>query len=271
MRQATAQRGSWKRAYLNQYNLLFVAGTAAFSLALASRWPAIVGGAIELFWLLLALTSRRVRRWSARHVLDQDRSRREAESDAYLRAMDQVYTDRIQRIEVVGTDIRRLSWERSIEVALYSGEENRLEALLLAFIRMAALHQRLARYAGSASASQLEQELMGLGQSLAAEKDPSVRFLLQQALSIAQRRFEQQSKLESQLRLLGVRMGTLEMSLDYLRSQIFAGRSEQDISAEVSHLMGNLSYLVEMESDVNTSVERLGPPPLPRTAPAQVG
>jgi hypothetical protein len=268
MRQPTAHKASWKVAYLNQYNLLFLAGVLAFSLALASRWPLIIGGAVEVLWLLLALTSRRARRWAARHILQQDHSRREVASQALARGLEPAYTDRIQKLEVIGADIRRLVWERSLERALYSGDENRLESLLLAFIRMSALHQRLSRFVGNVSPAQMEQELLGLGQSLSAEKDPSVRFLLQQALSIAQRRFEQHSQLDSQLRLLGVRMGTLEMSLEYLRSQVFAGRSEQDLSAEIAHMMTNLSYLVELETEVNTSVERIGPPPLPKTVPA---
>ena len=113
------------------------------------------------------------------------------------------------------------------------------------------------RFVGDANPNQLEHELVGLGQSVSAEKDASVRFLMQQALSIAQRRFEQQEQLGGQLRLLGVRMGTLEMSLDYLRSQIFGGRSKQELSAEIAQMVGNLSFLVDAESEVNTSVGRV--------------
>jgi hypothetical protein len=214
---------------------------------------------VEALWLLLALTSRGVRRWTVRHVLEQDRARRVEQGEAIAQTLDQEYAARVQKLEDIGADIRRLVWERGLEAALFASQENRLESLLLGFCRMAALHQRLVRFVGTATPGQLEEELVGLGQSLSAEKDPSVRFLLQQALTIAQRRFEQQEKLGSQLRLLGVRMGTLEMSLDYLRSQIFAGRSRQELSAEIAQMVSNLSFLLEVEAEVNTSVERIKP------------
>jgi hypothetical protein len=267
MRPATPRTAIWKVIFFNQYNLLLLAGAAAFSLALASRWPAIIGGALEGLWLLAALTSRGVRRWAARHILEQDRVKRDVESAPIVQSLQPEYAARVEKLEQIGTDIRRLVWERNLEGALFADQENRLESLLLGFCRMASLHQRLSRFVGTTSAAQIEQELMGLGQSLSAEKDPSVRFLLQQALSIAQRRFEQQEQLGSQLRLLSVRMGTLEMSLDYLRSQIFGGRSRQELSAEIAQMVGGLSFLLEIEADINTSVERIKPTVVPVTQP----
>jgi hypothetical protein len=267
MRHETAHRATWKVVFFNQYNFLFLAGAGVFSLAMASRWPAIIGVVLEAVWLLVALTSRGVRRWAVRHVLEQDRAHRVEESAPVLRTLDPAYAARVEKLEGVGADIRRLVWERGLEGALFAGRENRLESLLRGFARMAALHQRLLRFVGDANPNQLEHELVGLGQSLSAEKDPSVRFLMQQALSIAQRRFEQQEQLGSQVRLLGVRMGTLEMSLDYLRSQIFGGRSKQELSSEITQMVGNLSFLMESESDLNTSVERVKPAAVPATQP----
>ena len=267
VRPGTPRTAIWKVIFFNQYNLLLVAGSAAFSLALASRWPVLIGGVLEGFWLLAAVTSRSVRRWAARHILEQDRSRRAEQSAPFVEALQPEYAARVEKLEGIGTDIRRLVWERSLEGALFADQENRLESLLLGFCRMASLHQRLSRFVGTTSAAQIEQELMGLGQSLSAEKDPSVRFLLQQALSIAQRRFEQQEQLGSQLRLLSVRMGTLEMSLDYLRSQIFGGRSRQELSAEIAQMVGGLSFLLEIEAEINTSVERIKPTVVPVTQP----
>ncbi len=267
MRHRTAHTSPWKVVLFNQYNLLFLAGAAAFSLALASRWPVIIGAAGEGLWLFAALTSRGVRRWAIRHVLEQDRAHRSAEGAAVVQTLEGEYAARCERLETIGSDIRRLVWDRGLESALFAGDENRLESLLLGFSRMAALHQRLSRFVGTSSPGQLEEELLGLGQSLSSEKNPSVRFLLQQALTIAQRRFDQQEQLGSQLRLLGVRMGTLEMSLDYLRSQIFSGRSRQEVSAEIAQMVTSLGFLMEMEAEVNTSVERIQPKVVPVSQP----
>jgi len=238
---------AFRVALLNQYNLSLLGAAAIFSLALASRWPLLVAGAGELVWLAFAMSSRRVRRWTVRHVLQQDNARRVAETAASIRELEPAYAARVQKLEEIGADIRQRAWQREIESVLRQGEENRLEALLAAFIRMAAQHQRLSHLAKPASAAQLGEEVLGLGQSLSAEHDPAARGVLMQALSIAQRRLEQQDLLEGQLRVLGYRMGTLEMSLDYLRSQMFAGRSEHDLSAEVAQLIATLTPLSDVE------------------------
>jgi hypothetical protein len=260
MRQEPSRKTSWTVVYFNQYNLLLMAGAGVFALALASRWPLIIGAIGEVLWLIVSLTSRTVRRWAVRHVLDQDHERRMDDADAIAKTLEPDYASRVEKLEAVGIDIRRMIWERGLEGALFTGNENRLESLLMGFTKMASLHQRLSRLIGGTDPNRLEQELVALGQSLSSEKDASIRFVLQQAIAIAQRRFEQQEQLENQLRLLGVRMGTLEISLDYLRSNIFAGTSEKDLAAEITQLMSNLSYLVELETEVNTSVERLHKP-----------
>jgi hypothetical protein len=267
VRQGTPRTAIWKVIFFNQYNLLLLAGAVAFAVALASKWPLLIGAGIEALWLLAALASRGVRRWAARHILEQDRVKRLGETDPIVQTLQPEYAERVEKLEGIGTDIRRLVWERSLEGALFADQENRLESLLLGFCRMASLHQRLSRFVGNTNAVQAEQELLGLGQSLSAEKDPSVRFLLQQALSIAQRRFEQQEQLSGQLRLLSVRMGTLEMSLDYLRSQIFGGRSRQELSAEIAQMVSGLSFLLEIEAEINTSVERIKPTVVPVSQP----
>jgi hypothetical protein len=234
----------WKVVLFNQYNLALLGAAAAFSMALASRWPALIAGVGELVWISFALSSRGVRRWTVRHGLEQDRARRVTATASTVGALDPAYATRVQRLEELGADIRRLAWERELEPALLQGE-NRLEAALAAFLEMAALHQQLSRFSRHADSAQLEAEVLSLGQSLASEQDPTARGVLAQALSIAHRRFEQQESLENELRLLSYRMGTVEMSLDYLRASIFAGRSERDLSLETAQLMEGLAPLAE--------------------------
>ena len=266
MRQETPHRATWKVVFFNQYNILFLAGAGAFSLALASRWPAILGAAGEIFWLLTAFGNRRVRRWAVSHVLEQDRARREEKSAAVAQTLDPTYASRVEKLEAVGADIRRLVWERGLESALYSGEENRLESLLFAFSGSAAPPRSAWPVSWVTPTRTIRAGTGGFG-SVAVRGEGRFRALLDAAGAlIAQRRLEQQEQLGNELRLLGVRMGTLEMSLDYLRSQIFGGRSKQELSAEIAQMATNLSFVVNAEGVVE-SVGRVQPSVVPVTQP----
>jgi hypothetical protein len=243
-------------ALLNQYNLALLGAATLFSVALASPWPLLLAGTGEVVWLGFALSSRRVRRWTVRHVLEQDNARRVTETTEWIRELEPAYATRVEKLEALGRDIREVVWQRQIGSMLQQAGENQLEALLLAFVRMAVQHQRLSRLAKPTSASKLGEEVLGLGQSLSAEHDPSARSVLMQALSIAQRRLQQQDLLESQLRVLGYRMGTLEMSLEYLRSQIVAGRPEHELSAEVAQLVATLTPPSDVDGPETTAQPR---------------
>jgi hypothetical protein len=253
-------RNSFGRVIVfNQYNLVFLGAAAAYSLALPSRWPAIVAAGCEILWVGFALSSTTVRRWAIKHMLEQDRADRVARTAPMLKELEPVYAARVEALEVVGADIRRLVRECGLDAALRPLEGNHLEALLTAFTEMAMLHQRLSSFTKHAKPAQLEEEIVGLGQSFATEQNSSIRFLLSQALSMAQGRFEKQEQLESQLRMLSVKMGTLELSLDYLRSHIFGGRSEQALAGDVAQLLANLSFLSDLEAAANPATTTTNP------------
>jgi hypothetical protein len=262
MHARTAPRGITKVILFNQYNLVLIAASLVFSLALASPWPAIVGAGAELLWLLVGFSSRRARRWAARHVIEEAGVQRASEIADIGKTLEPAYAERVQTLESLATDIRRLARERALEAALVQGGQDGLQTPLLAFARMAALHQRLSSIVGRSDPANLEEEIVGLGQSLSREQDPSVHFLLSQALTVAQGRLQQQEQLGSQLRGLGVRMGTLEMSFDYIRSYIVMGKPEKDLTAEVAQLIGSLRFVSEAEAQVEASVAGMGSGPL---------
>jgi hypothetical protein len=249
-----ASRGIASVILFNQYNLVLVAAALVFSLALASPWPAIVGAGAELLWLAIGFSSRRARRWAARHVIEEDGAQRASEIAELQRILEPAYAARVHTLESLAADIRRLARERDLEAALVHGGQDGLQTPVLAFARMAALHQRLSGIVGRSDPAQLEEEIMGLGQSLSREQDASVHFLLSQALTVAQGRLQQQEQLGSHLRGLGVRMGTLEMSFDYIRSYIVMGKPEKDLTAEVAQLIGSLRFVSEAEAQVEASV-----------------
>jgi hypothetical protein len=93
-----------------------------------------------------------------------------------------------------------------------------------------------------------------LGRALAAEKDPGVRLSLKQALSVGQRRLKQHEQIESTRRALEAKMKTLELSLDYLRSHVFAGGSEIELGGQLAELSSGATFVSEVEAEANAAI-----------------
>jgi hypothetical protein len=49
-------------------------------------------------------------------------------------------------------------------------------------------------------------------------------------------------------------MQTLEMSLDYLRSQVFAGGTEADLENQLDELAATVSFLPDLEAEATASM-----------------
>jgi hypothetical protein len=270
---ATRDFGSLRRlAFTNQYNVIFIVAALAFSLAFLSPWPAIVGAVGELLWLTIGATSESFQRWAQNRVLEDQRSQRAADDATVVRGLEPVYATRTRALQSMADEIRRLARERGIDPRLFAGPDDRLEMLLASFVKMAALHQRLSRFVADGSPNHLEEEIVRLGQSLADEKDPAVRLSLRQALTLGQRRLKQHEQIESQRRALGVKMGTLEMSFDYLRSHVFSGSAPQELAIELQELVAGANFLTAAEAEANASLARMSvvPTSITRTITSQV-
>ena len=259
---ATQNVGSLRKlAFVNQYNVIFLCAAAAFSLALLSPWPLLIGGVVELLWLTIGSTSESFVRWAQQRVHDDQRSQRAADDATLVRDLEPAYASRARILVDMSNEIRRLARERGMDPRLFQGPDDRLELLLTSFVKMAVLHQRLSRFVADGSPNHLEEEIVRLGQALADEKDPAVRLSLRQALTLGQRRLKQHEQIESQRRALGVKMGTLEMSFDYLRSHVFSGSPPQELAAELQELVAGASFLGAAEAEANASLARMSGSP----------
>jgi hypothetical protein len=247
-----------KLAFTNQYNVIFMVGSLAFSAALMSPWPVVIGAVIEFFWMTIGATSESFQRWAHERLREDQRSQRAAEDATAVRGLEPAYATRTRGLQNMAGEIRRLARERGIDPRLFDGPDDRLEMLLASFVKMAALHQRLSRFVSDSGPNHLEEEIVRLGQSLADEKDPAVRLSLRQALTLGQRRLKQHEQIDSQRRALGVKMGTLEMSFDYLRSHVFSGSPPQELAIELQELIAGASFLNAAEAEANASLARMG-------------
>jgi hypothetical protein len=252
--------GLLRRAFFNQYNLILLGGAAAFALALPSYWPLLAAGVGEVVWITIGAGSA----WW-RGVVERQQSRELQAHHADTRSMAAAglaphYATRLKALEGLSREIRRLVIDRGLDPSPLDREGRGLDAMLLVFVKIATLHHQLDQFAGAGSVGHVEQELMRLGQQLADEKDMSVRLTLRQALTLGQRRLKQHEQIDSQRRALGIKLSTLEMSFDYLRSHVFGGSSAEELALALDELAAGASFLPAAEAEVQASIAKLQNP-----------
>jgi hypothetical protein len=243
-----------KFAFRNQYNIIALVGAAGLSFALESWIPAALAGVGEALWLLVAPSTQAFRRWAATQSAGEKRSQHAVETAHATRRLDDAYASRVNQLDRMTQEIRSLAAERDMDPAVFDRGGDRLQALVQTFIQMATLHQRLVRFLAGSQATNLEEEVARLGREMASEKDAGVRLTMRQTLTVAQRRLKQHDQIEGTRRALEAKMQTLEMSLDYLRSQIFAGGAEADLENQLDELAATVSFLPDLEAEATATI-----------------
>jgi hypothetical protein len=245
------------RAFANQYNVILLVGCFAFAWALESWVPLAVAALGEFVWMMLGAPSRRFRRWVARTDAVDDQARRSAAAAQSARGLGEPYASRVAGLEYAAQDARRLAREMGLDHGLLSAGEAKIDTLVRSFVNMASLHQRLVRFLGESQARQPQNEIVRLTQELEQEKNAAVRLSLRQALAVGQRRAKQFEQIEAAARALEVKMSTLEMSFDYLRSQIVGGASGEELAAALGELVTGAGFMGELEAETGVSLSRV--------------
>jgi len=246
--------GLVKYALVNQYNIIAVVGALGLALALESWIPVALVVVGEVIWLVLAGQTAGYRQWASEQAVGVRRTQQAAETAQATRRLDDAYTARVNQLGRVVEEIRRLAAERGMDPSVFDRDGDRLQALVQTFIQMSALHQRLVRFLGGSPAGNLEEEVARLSKEMTAEKDAGVRLTLRQTLTVAQRRQKQHEQIEGTRRALDAKMRTLEMSMDYLRSQVFAGGAEADLENQLDELAATVSFLPDLEAEATATI-----------------
>jgi hypothetical protein len=245
------------RAFANQYNLILLAGACAFAYALESWLPLALAALGEFVWLVMGAPSRMFRRWVARQDAVQDQARRSAAAAQASRGLGEPYAQRVAALEYAGQDTRRLSRELGLDPGTLAAGEVKIDTLVRSFVNMATLHQRLVRFLAESQSRQPQGEILRLTQELEREQNAAVRLSLRQALAVGQRRAKQLEQIEAAARALEVKMSTLEMSFDYLRSQMVGGASAEELTAALGELVTGAGFMGELEAETGVSLARV--------------
>ena len=272
MNSKAKSEGVLRHAFFNQYNFILIGGAILLALALGSRLPLIAAGIGEALWLMVGAWTPGFKNWVVRQSLRREEEQWATESDVAAQGLDPPSAARVRKVGRAAGEIWCSALDRNVEVQFGLAGREKLAAVVQAFARMASVHQRLSRFMGDGRTAGVEDELVRLGQSLADEKDPAVRLSLRQALAVGQRRLKQLEQIESTRRTLEVKMATLEMSYEYIRSQVFASAGEDELTSALDEMVAATGFIADVEAETAASLSRMRIAPATRVlGPSSMG
>jgi hypothetical protein len=82
-----------------------------------------------------------------------------------------------------------------------------------------------------------------------------VQASLRQAMALAQKRMKQHETIESNFKLLTVKMDTMEKAFRYLKSRIVAINKGEQLTEEIDNLVLGVESVEELSADTSTLLE----------------
>lgn len=242
------------RAFFLQYNVILLGGAALFSLASASPAPLLVAAIGEVAWLGLGARSAAFRRWVDHRSAENRHTELEAELFNALTTLDPTYHHRFTSIGEEVLEITGVLLQLGMSGAAFDAARQKLLDLRFTFVRLAAVHQRLARFAAESPAAEIDQEIARTRQQLAGEKDLSVRVSVRQSLALAERRLAQWEHIGNTRRAVEVQLDTLEKSFAYLRSRAMTSSRAADVQHEIDTLLSQASSVTLLEAETQDAL-----------------
>jgi len=247
-----------------QYNIILLVGAVSFSLALASPRPVQAGAAAEVLWLLMALVFPGVSSWIRKHNRRADEAADEP-SGANQRALDPDYRARGAVLRHINERIREAGRANTdVKWSDLRSAMNRLETIRQTFLQFAGTHQRLSRFLTGLQTANIDAEVARVTDALYAEKDPTVKIGLRQALTLSQRRLQEREQVVNTLRGIDVQMTTIETAFAYIEAIAVSASSGRDIESEIDALVTRISAADVLDAEVHGLLARatVAPPPM---------
>lgn len=242
-------RRLWRRAFLNQYNLILLSGSALFSMTTQSIVPALVGVGAEVLWLVLGADSQAFRRYAAAKDQEEQRQLLQKQAQAAFQLVGPEDQARYLALQEMCGEIQSLAKDNpSLSGDLLAGELRKLEGLQLAFLQMGVLRGRLLSYLRENPEEEIQFDIAHCEAELKAEDHPEVATSLQQSLALSRKRMSQHKSISASFRALEVKMDTLEKTFRYLKSHIVQIGKPQELADEIEDLISGVDSVEQLNA-----------------------
>jgi hypothetical protein len=253
-----------KEAFKWQYNVIALAGAAAFSFVSGSPLPAILAAGAELMYLAsvpnMPAFQRLVRSW---RFADEKK-----EHDDKLRAMQYALPpeirDRVRSLEMIGDAIRRNYGRLSSSSQMFIGQiETQLQGLMTAFIRLSNADVQHVHYLQTTDVNAIRNEIKYLKDRLAKDA-PKVQEINKRRIEILDKRLEKYQKIRENRQVIDAQCRAIEDVLQLIHDQSITMTDPQQVSDRLESLVKDVEQTEESVREVEAifqMTEQLSPSP----------
>jgi len=226
-----------KEAFQWQYNVIGLAGAAAFALISGTALPILLAAGLELMYLAVVPQSSRFRRLVRSWRFEEEKKAHDARVRAMQQQLPADVRERYAKLGQISDSIRanyaRLSSTSQIFV---DQVQQRIDALMNSFLRLASAEATYTEYLQRANPRAIGQEIALLERNI--DKQPAkVQEINRKRIEIMGKRQERFKKIVEDLQVIQVQCAAIEDVLALIRDQSISMTDPQQVSEKLDHLM----------------------------------
>ncbi|PYV42017.1 MAG: hypothetical protein DMG06_15360 [Acidobacteria bacterium] len=253
-----------------QYNWIGLAGAAAFALISGTGLPLVLAAGLELIYLSVVPQSSRFRRLVRSWKYAEEKRRHEVKLSVLFNELRPENRKRYIELEARCREIKRNYERLSSTSQMFLGQmEERLQGLLLAYLRLLSSAQQHGEYLAVTDPSKIQHDLHQLERNVQLEdKAPKVQEINRKRIEILTKRLEKFDKIRENRQVIDAQCKAIEDVLALIRDQSVTVQDPQEVSGQLDSLLQDVQQTEETVREVEAifglaTPELAGLPPLP--------
>ncbi len=241
-----------KEAFKWQYNLIALAGAAAFAWMSGNELPLVLAGGLELMYLAAVPQMERFQRLIRSRKYEEEKRAHDQALFRLQQSLPPEIRDRhwklIQICNVISANYKRFS---STSQIFLEQLENQLQELLASYVRLSHAALQTRDYLQQTNQDSIRREIDGLKKALPKET-PKVQEINSKRIEILEKRFEKYDKIKENRQVIDAQCEAVADVLELIRDQSITMSDPQQLSDRLESLVKDVQTTEESVREVES-------------------
>lgn len=248
-----------KAAFHWQYNLISLAGAAAFALITTSALPLLLAAGLELMYLAIVPQNWRFRRLVRSWQLAEEQLKHQEKLNEMLRNLSPEMQSRYIHCAQICGSIRANFAQLSSQSQIFLQQiDTSLQGLLNGYARLLVAAAQQQQYLRSTQRDDIRREIASLQKNLSGEPQ-RVQEINQKRIEILNKRLEKFDKIEENAKVVDAQIAAVEDVLLLVRDQSVTMRDPQQVSDRLDSLVHDVEQTEQTVQQVETIFADMSP------------
>jgi hypothetical protein len=253
------ETGYVKAAFKWQYNLIGLAGTAAFAVLSSSELPLILGAGLELIYLAAVPQMSRFQRLVRSWKYAEEKRGLEARLRALFNEIPPEMRVRYGKVETLCGCIRENYARLSSTTQIFARDTaDRLDGLLQGYLRLLHALQQHYEYLRNTDVERIKKEAAELQRSMSSDP-PRVQEINRKRIEILAKRIEKFGKICENRSIIEAQCGAMEDVLQLIRDQSVTLRDPQQVNDQLDGLVHDVEQTEQTVREVASILDLAAP------------